>query len=313
MKPFYQDPIHMFAVSPSFDEDGICFVARQSGFFYSDDGGRSWMNGFSSLNLAGQLPATALVLSPNFAQDRTLFVGTTGGILRSTDGADTWHVARTQSTRTTVSTLALSPCYEEDGIVLAGTFEDGVLCSADKGERWTGWNFGLSDLQVYTLALSPTFAIDETVFIGTESGLLVSHNQGRAWRELAFPMEHGPVLSIALSPNFGDDGIALAGTISSGLWQTQDKGETWTARFCPDGGSIHQVFIPRNYVHSGEPFALCNESILCSQDGGHRWNFCEHTEPVIALTIPATVSTERSTLVALTQDDVVRTITHSGL
>lgn len=70
--------------------------------------------------------------------------------------------------------------------------EDGIFRSANRGERWSPWNFGLLDLNVLALAISPCFESDETIFAGTESGIFRSTNGGRAWREADFPLSWHP-------------------------------------------------------------------------------------------------------------------------
>jgi len=86
-----------------------------------------------------------------------------------------------------VSSLVISPNYTHDGTLLAGTMEDGVFRSADRGSHWVAWNFGLLDLNVLYVAISPHFACDEILFAGTETGIFRSTNVGRAWREMDFP------------------------------------------------------------------------------------------------------------------------------
>jgi len=79
-----------------------------------------------------------------------------------------------------ISALATSPNFADDGTILAGSIEDGVFCSMDRGVQWAAWNFGLLDLHVLCMALSPHFGRDETVFVGTETGLFRSTNGGHA-------------------------------------------------------------------------------------------------------------------------------------
>ena len=54
--------------------------------------------------------------------------------------------------------------------------DDGVYRSADRGVRWVAFNFGLLDLHVSCLAVSPDYADDETLLAGTESGIFESTN-----------------------------------------------------------------------------------------------------------------------------------------
>jgi photosystem II stability/assembly factor-like uncharacterized protein len=166
--------------------------------------------------------ATALAVSPVFAQDHTLLVGTTVGPIVSFDGGDTFQMCRLPRTTTHVAALALSPNFLQDGTAFAGTLEDGILVSQDRGQSWAAWNFGLFELEIVSLALSPNFARDETVLIGTPGGLYYSYNGGRAWRELDFPSDAHPVLALACSPEEANRGLVYAGTESAGLYRATD-------------------------------------------------------------------------------------------
>ena len=87
-----QDIVYALATSPDFTQ-GVCFAARISGLYRSDDGGASWNFAFDSLELSEQLPATAVALSPDFENDHTVFAGAPGGVLHSVDEGKTWYVA----------------------------------------------------------------------------------------------------------------------------------------------------------------------------------------------------------------------------
>ena len=39
-----QDLVYALAASPNFDQDGVCFAARRSGLYRSEDGGRTWQD-----------------------------------------------------------------------------------------------------------------------------------------------------------------------------------------------------------------------------------------------------------------------------
>jgi photosystem II stability/assembly factor-like uncharacterized protein len=269
------DPVYALAASERFLTDGVCFAARPSGLYRSADGGRSWAWAYALSEMSGPLPTFALVLSSDFPQDATVMVGVAGGILRSGDGGDHWQIARVPSPPPVVTALAVSPDFPNDGVALAGTMEDGVLCSSDRGWNWVTWNFGLLDLHILCLAISSGFARDETVFAGTEIGIFRSTNGGRAWREVDFPMDHAPVLSLALSPRFASDGVLYAGTEAYGLWRSADQGRTWERL----GGrwiraAVNQV-LP---VHdsSGDPgrsdvLVAANGRLRVTRDGGRTW------------------------------------------
>ena len=125
----------VYAVAAS-SGSGVCFAARQTGLYRSDDGGTSWQPAFTSLELEATPPAVSVVLSPNFAEDQTLFVGVPGGIIRSYNGGDAWNIVALPAPPPFVSSMTVSPNYTKDGIIFAGTMEScGQVIEARHGNR----------------------------------------------------------------------------------------------------------------------------------------------------------------------------------
>jgi photosystem II stability/assembly factor-like uncharacterized protein len=268
-----QDLVYALATSPNFAQDGICFAARPSGLYRSDDGGHTWRFTYGALNLTQPLATTAVVVSPDFASDQSVFAGAPGGILHSVDGGQTWYVAMLTSPPPLVSTLVVSPNFTQGGTLLAGTMEDGVFRSSDRGSHWYPWNFGLLDLNILSMSISPNFADDETLFVGTESGIFRSTNGGRAWREVGFPSEVAPVLSLALSPDYTHDGTLFAGTESGGLYGSHDKGRTWS-RLGEEAiaDTVNGIVLSPQFPAKPHILALLNDALLVSRDGGKSWS-----------------------------------------
>ncbi len=268
-----QDTTYAVAAPPHFARDGICFAARASGLHRSQDGGASWRSAYEALKLETPMATTAVAVSPMFSVDATVFCGVSGAILRSADGGQTWIATLLPPPPTPISDFAVSPNYAEDGVVLAATLEDGVYATCDRGATWAPWSFGLMDLDVLTLAISPDFAADETVFAGTESGVFRSTNGGRAWRETDFPMECAPVLSMAVSPDYAHDGTVWAGTEEQGLFRSQDDGTTWE-RVGQDVLADAVNAIVLSSKSPAQPLILVVQAtaLMLSRDGGRSWS-----------------------------------------
>ena len=248
------------------------FAARNSGLYRSDDCGGTWQMAFQSLALSGSLPALTVAISPDFERDPRIFAGLSGGILRSWNGGQSWESIPLPSPPPIISALELSPNFEQDGIIFAATLEDGVLFSADRGHRFGAWNFGLLDLNILCLAISPDFARDETVFVGTQSGVFRSTNGGRAWREIDLPVGYEAVLSLALSPDFARDGILFAGAETQGLLLSTDAGESWQ-RLGEDvfTEAINAIHLAPSFSAQPEILALHADALLHSTDRGESW------------------------------------------
>ena len=280
------DMAYALAVSPNYASDGLCYVARRSGLYRSTDGGLTWEDAYDSLSLAAPLGTLCVALSSDMNETLHVYAGVLGGILHSMGGLSgaAWQISTLPTPPPLVSALALSPRYATDGTVLAATVEDGVFRSGDRGNKWQSWNFGLLDLDVYALALSPAFggplgtSGDETVFVGTETGIFCSTNGGRAWRETPFDTDLAPVLCLALSPDYARDGCLYAGTDENGLYRSTDRGESWTrvgAAVPPLSGtpapSINALLLSPQYPDEPHILAMLADALIVSRDGGTSW------------------------------------------
>ena len=267
------DITYALAASPNFAQDGICFAARGTGLYRSNDGGTTWDFAYDSMNLKAPLLTMAVAVSPEFPSDGNVFAGVPGGILRSFDGGEKWDVVQLPSPPPVVSALVISPEYVQDGILLAGTVEDGVFSTSNRGGNWVAWNFGLLDLNTICLAISTDFARDETLFVGVDSGVFRSTNGGRAWREVDFPLELGPVLSLALSPAYSLDGTLFAGTESQGLYRSDDKGRNWS-RLDKDviRNNVNAILLSPEFPERADVLVTVDDGLLLSRDGGRSWS-----------------------------------------
>jgi photosystem II stability/assembly factor-like uncharacterized protein len=117
------------------------------------------------------------------------------------------------------------------------------------------------------MALSPDFARDETVYLGTETGLFRSTSGGRAWRELGLPTDLAPVLDVVVSPAYAVDGTIFVGTESAGLLRSTDKGRSWTRV----GENVLTDTIARVVADPPYLLAMQDSGLLISPDEGRSW------------------------------------------
>ena len=287
------------------------FAARNSGLYRTEDSGRSWQLAYQSLGLSEPVPTLTVAISPDFEHDPRIFAGLSGGILRSLNGGQAWETIPLPPPPPVISALELSPNFEQDGIVFAATLEDGVLFSADRGHSFGTWNFGLLDLNILCLAISPDFAKDETVFAGTQSGVFRSTNGGRAWREVDLPVGYEAVLSLTLSPDFARDGILLAGTETQGLLLSTHAGESWQ-RLGADvfTDAIDAIQLASDFSTRPEILALHAGTLLHSADRGETWTRWREKflleEEVTAILAPQGFDTGALVLVGLVNGKILR-------
>ena len=146
-------------LSPGFRSDNNCFASGASGLFCSRDAGVTWKLALESTAPGEGLSVLTIALSPDYERDGVLFAGMHGGVLRSWDGGESWAATVLSLPMPTVSSIGISPVFPKDSIFFAGTFEDGVLRTSDGGLNFTSWNFGLLDLRICALVVSPDFEV----------------------------------------------------------------------------------------------------------------------------------------------------------
>lgn len=207
----------------------------------------------------------ALTASPQFAQDEWLIAGTDTGLYRSNDAGVSWQACPLPMSATILS-LACSPNFATDGMVFAGTLEDGVWASQDRGRTWQARNFGLLDSAVFCIAVSANFAQDGIVFIGTDGALYHSYNGARAWKEASLDPESAPIISLAISPTFTSDGVVLAGSEQAGLFRSQDHGTSWDTATLP-AQSINALIATASHAF----IAATDAGLYRSPDAGRTW------------------------------------------
>lgn len=172
----------------------VAIAQYLNGVLVSDDGGGSWAERDEGLATAFDWALredyvarmVEVDASPAYAEDRTLFASQRGYLARSTDAGETWEVR-----------------------VLPGI--------ANEQDRPPDY---------FTIAISPTYADDGTVLVGTDRGKVFrTTDRGDSWERL--DDLGAEVVALVLSPTFDRDQTAVVATIG-GVSITTDGGDSWT-------------------------------------------------------------------------------------
>ena len=214
--------VDSLAVAP----DGVLFIANsRAGVYRSSDAGQTWQ--MLDFPVRGRYVDT---LHLAMAADGTLFAALGVALERSRDGGQSWEHLAGLPAGFRIASLAVSPDYVNDGIVLAGgTYDNRQLVrSADGGQTWQivfdGRALeGASDIPV--IAFSPNFARDGTVYAWLQDGgLLRSTDRGQNWVVLTGDISQIYLESMTLSP--GGDRLYLGGLYGD-LLVSSDQGKSW--------------------------------------------------------------------------------------
>lgn len=128
-----------------------------------------------------------------------------------------------------------------------------------------------------SLALSPAFSSDKTLFVASRTSLFASSDGGESWREMTLPFLNRGKMRVALSPAYARDRTLLVGLAcapaGSGILRSTDGGLNWTRvnSGLTDLG-IGALFFSPHYAQDRTLFARgCFDGVFKSTDGGTTW------------------------------------------
>lgn len=165
-----------------------------------------------------------------------IFVGTAiGEVLKLTDGGAVFERLFQGNTDQTVTDIAFSPDYPQDGSVFAVLWDDGILYSGDRGKTWVIRTDGLTRHNQSkkqgrpafgSILVSSNYVRDRTLFLAGYDGLFRSTDSGKKWSQIE---TLSPVIltGLGISPNFAEDKTVAVTSYLWGAYLSNDNGASW--------------------------------------------------------------------------------------
>jgi photosystem II stability/assembly factor-like uncharacterized protein len=216
---------------------------------------------------------SAVALSPHFETDHLVLAATLAGIYRSTDGGWRWQLSLNGLDDLTTQTVAFAPAGQAAGLTaFAATGQGRLYRSQDGGASWQrldSWKFGV----ISAITLSPGYAADRTLFVGTAEGVFRSFDQGQSWQSANFGLLDLNVLTLACAPDFTTTELLWLGTAGGGFYRSRNAGRAWreTGFGLPDSAiqclAVSPAFVEDQTLFIGSETA----GLFRSQDSGQNW------------------------------------------
>ncbi|GEM_PF-794604 len=251
--------------------------------------------GWSYLDKVDRVPVYPVTMAPStdYANDNTVIFGTRWhGIFRSEHGGlDAYNIWL--HTDGAITGLKLSPDYTNDHTVFAYVRGDGIYKSTDTGDNWHKLTRGLpadatsgakvgthSSNEDYTVAFSPGYQSDRTVFAAGPSGLYVSTDQGENWTEIRSTIlgDKPHIIAFALSPDYVNDRTMLVSLKGRGLYRTVDGGKHFSQigkALIENNHSITRMAFASQYASNRAIYAASSQNLFRSDNGGDNWTLLQ--------------------------------------
>jgi len=235
---------------------------RESGIFYSEDGGESWQH----VNASDHWDIKALALNPENPQ--IIWAGGPQGLRRSEDGGRSWRKAEAPMGDRDILAIAINP--HDPQIIYVGTSRDGLYKTTDGGQTWINMGEGIEGQAISHIALDP---IDPRVVYVASQGLYKSIDEGESWQYIAEGLyEGGRVLTPSdlainpLNPN------TLFAATSNGIYKSTDGGLKWEPVSTYDVPSIYRLTSVTIDPSDTNTIYAAGSKIYVSKDGGKNWD-----------------------------------------
>ncbi|MCE7984281.1 MAG: hypothetical protein DYG89_24160 [Caldilinea sp. CFX5] len=219
-------------------------------------------------------PGTVTALAVGLRESVTLFAGTRVGLYQTKDlNQDTQpHWRRMPNAPVEIIALAVSPSYDTDSTMLAGTGQ-GLFFARDRGEKWQRMATPMPAPVVLCLAFSPNYKTDGLILAGTlEDGIYYSDNRGERWSYRGFGLLDGTVYTLAFSPDFARDETIFAGT-ETALYYSYNGGRAWKQLDFPEEAApILSLAVSPHFAQDQTLYAGTEQQGLYqSVDQGQSW------------------------------------------
>lgn len=294
--------VHNTNVSTLSQSDGKEFTIFTStwegGVFCSKNGTSSWKKLSRGLTKDSQADDpkfnsphfSILKLSRDFESDKTMFLAGFDGLFKSIDGGRQWKKLETLSTRVMTS-LAISPDYQNDSTIAVGTYEREGYLSTDKGTTWHDITSGLEvprykknkeksliveRPRYFEIAFSPNYSSDKTIFSSLIYRFVKSTDRGRHWTRIPLPKVPNDAprdILIAISPTFAKDKTMYLGTYKGTIYQSANNGSKFSV--CGKvGHQIRSLDISPNFANDRTLYAAGPKGVYRTINGGKDWQAC---------------------------------------
>lgn len=229
----------------------VIYLGGAEGLYESTDNGKTFTQNKS-------IPATNVYTVQEI--NKVIYVGAVGGLWVSRDNGQTFSRNRAFSQKSWVTTLA-----EANGVIYAGTYNDGLYESIDNGQTFT-LNPSMIKAHIHIIV-----ATKSTVYVGLTwdalsydlDGLYKSFDNGKTFVQDPTVDHTAAVFDIKVAP----DGVVYVGTVF-GLYQSFDAGKTFVLNKDPLVYSgADQIMIQNNVV-----YLTNNNGFHYTTDDGKTWS-----------------------------------------
>jgi photosystem II stability/assembly factor-like uncharacterized protein len=213
-------PSDISGLSMSKTDKNILFLSTEkNGIFKSENEGQSWQSVNSGLKTQKIKSVLVSHANPNLV----FATGANGGLYKSDNGGKVWQLLFDEKEE--VTAIADEPTASK--LVSFSDAKGNIYFAQDQGNRLEKISTVKSGVSVTSIAFSPQFIQDKTIYLGTEKqGLLQSSDGGKTWAEITPQLSKLNIRDIVFLDKNSASKIMVS-TWHEGPFISEDAGKTW--------------------------------------------------------------------------------------
>lgn len=213
-------PTRAARLSPSYDDDGVGYVVKESGLYRTSNHGADWSR------IGGGLGTVLdVAMAEDFREGGALCaLSVEGRVFVSRDQGETFEPMR--DAPRDASSLAVSAEGGGGLLVAVGTRGGRVVVSRGFGP-WERVAAGGEPARA--LKISPGRPGTRTLFAAWGGGSVSAYDESRGWAGTTSALPGGEPTALAVSPSFGRDRVVYAATAAKGVFRSRNGGRDWEA------------------------------------------------------------------------------------
>ncbi|MBN1976542.1 MAG: PQQ-binding-like beta-propeller repeat protein, partial [Anaerolineae bacterium] len=173
--------LNQIVMSPEFDRDKTLIGSIGGKILVSRDGGITWK--YTGDILPGKAQSGVLSIAPMFSNHQIIFAHSQNALYRSVDGGHSWETVLSLNNLYQQQQLIYGPQTEKGGTIFllltdlhwedGAVFRTSTFYHSEDGVNWQEVELP-PDIVPTAIAISPAYAEDGLLFLGTEDGRVVA-------------------------------------------------------------------------------------------------------------------------------------------
>ena len=222
------------------DKNDNIWVACWKNFFFSSDGGSTWISRMNGLESYTGSPKGSII-KQNPVNNDILLGLSYGSVRKYNSQLSKWEIYSSKLAANKITSLA----FDSKGKNFVGEFSVGIFTSEDNGINWDVPDLEVGEKMIYELA-----EYQDNLYVGTGDGMIFHYSStNNKWKPVLMPVPNPQSFVMGLTVT--NAGTVLTARSGTGFSRSTDKGLTWSELYASSKILPEVFYIDSDTIYAG--------------------------------------------------------------